>query len=90
MVVMKITISVVNVRVLNHNSIGAVSIPTVRVGNLDAVGALGTEIEVADEHVGTVDDDVEPLRQVSKLVSFLFHLRLNLRWVSFAFSGLTW
>ena len=67
---MNITISVVNVRVLDHNSIGAVSVPAVRVGDLNTVGALGTEIEVADKHIGTVDDDVEPLVQVSKLVSF--------------------
>ena len=75
---MRITIGVVNVRVLDHNSIGTVGVPTIRVGNLDAVGALGTEIKVADEHVGTVDDDIEPLRRVSKLFPFLFQLRLNL------------
>lgn len=86
---MRITIGVVNVRVLDHNSIGTVSVPAIGVGNLDTVSALGTNIKVADEHVGTVDDDVEPLTQVSKLDSFLFQLTFNLRWVSFAFSCLT-
>lgn len=70
---MKITIGVVNIRVLDYNSIGTVGVPAVRVGNLDTVGALGTEIEVADNHVGTVDDDVEPLIPVSKLVSFIIN-----------------
>lgn len=85
-----ITIGVVNVRVLDHNSIGTVGVPAIGVGNLDTIGTLGTEIKVADEHVGAVDDDVEPLIEVSKLVSYLSQLRFSLRWASFAFSYLTW
>jgi hypothetical protein len=68
---MKTTIGVVNVRVLDHNSIGTVGVPAIRVGNLDTVGALGTEIEVADEHVGTVDNDVEPLIQIRNWFHFI-------------------
>lgn len=36
------TISVVNERVLDDNVVGTVSVPTIRVGNLDTVNALFT------------------------------------------------
>lgn len=48
-------------RVLDDDAIGTICVPTIRVGDLDSIGASGYEVHVADYHVRCVGDHVEPL-----------------------------
>jgi hypothetical protein len=59
------TVCVVNNGVLDNNAVGAVCIPTIRVGDFDPIQALGFKVQITDQHIGAVDDNVEPLIYVS-------------------------
>lgn len=75
------TIRVVDVRVLDDHIVRTVGIPTIGVCNLDSIEALSnllvpahrgfiltyrcSDIQVADQDVGAVGDNVEPLIKIS-------------------------
>lgn len=56
-------------RVLDDDAVGAVRVPAVRVGDLDAARARGHEVHVADDDVCCVGDHVEPLLVANCLVA---------------------
>jgi len=60
-------VAVVDMRVLNHNVIGAVRVPAIRVLSGVLALAAAEDVDVVEDHVGGVGDERIPLRAVSEL-----------------------
>jgi len=60
-------VAVVDVRILNHNVVGAVRVPTIRVFSRVLALATAEDVDVVEDYVGRVGNERVPLRTVSEL-----------------------
>lgn len=60
-------VSIIDYTVLDHDVRAAICVPAIRVLRLVLTGAVAADVEVVEDYVGTVGQEIVPLRRVSQV-----------------------